>query len=107
MSRLGALFGGPEAVGISMAVRRANPDVGDERIALREGATQFKANFTERLPAEAGTGPMILPRIESAAAHGASQPTHAGTAATGRDSRPRSTMPRRNRGRFASSRNDE
>ena len=27
--------------------RRANPDVGDERTALREGATQFKANFTE------------------------------------------------------------
>ena len=31
----------------------------------------------------------------------------AGTALTGRDSRPRSTMPRRNAGRFASSRNDE
>ncbi len=27
--------------------RRANPDVRDERTALREGATQFKANFTE------------------------------------------------------------
>lgn len=35
------------------------------------------------------------------------QPSQAATAATGSDSRPRSTMPRRNAGRSVSSRNDE
>ena len=54
-----------------------------------------------------GAGISAGSRFQSPAAHRAPQPSQAATTATGSDSSPRSTMPRRNAGRFVSSFKEE
>ena len=54
MSRLGALFGGPEAVGISMAVRAAGPDAVADVVSASFTALVSDSSDRNRRKANAG-----------------------------------------------------